>query len=402
MTADFPDRPGSPLRDFAALIAPLPVDRFMAEHYDRLPLHIRSDDGAEARRALFDSARLGSLLENVAQWRTGGLKMIMDSRPVGPEHYTATREAAEGPVSRPDRGLVEQMMRLGATLVLDGLEDSVGDLRSVCAMLGRRFAAKGGVNLYASQQNVQGFASHCDPHEVFAVQCEGEKVWRIYANRADRPLAGPLDGDQQAIERAKGAVLMKVRMRPGDLLYIPRGFYHDALAQSGPSLHLTFGVQPLYALGLFDMMRDAARELPEMRSYVPGADDDAALRESLASFARAVATLAQSPGLMEDIAVRQRVMASPIGTGSPGDPRLLYRTRLPCGVDQPLSGSALLVGNERVPAGLLSDAARWIFAQRAFSHGQFFARFCHHPREELEALLDTLQRLGAVSENPPA
>ena len=43
-------------------------------------------------------------------------------------------------------------------------------------------------------------------------------------------------------ERAKGALLMELEMTPGDVLYLPRGQYHDALASDGASLHLSFGI----------------------------------------------------------------------------------------------------------------------------------------------------------------
>jgi hypothetical protein len=33
---------------------------------------------------------------------------------------------------------------------------------------------------------VRALATHFDLHDVFAVQIEGEKVWRLYENRADR------------------------------------------------------------------------------------------------------------------------------------------------------------------------------------------------------------------------
>jgi len=39
-------------------------------------------------------------------------------------------------------------------------------------------------------------------------------------------------------------------MKPGDILYLPRGQYHDALTGDRASLHVTFGVAPATGLGL--------------------------------------------------------------------------------------------------------------------------------------------------------
>lgn len=387
--------------NFAAFIAPYDERRFMEEHFGRAPLHVSAQgQGAAERAALIDWPGFLEMLELVPQWQQGRLKMIMDSRTVAPEHYSAAREAAAGPVQRPDRALVEAMMALGASAVADGVEDVSAAVRRCCAMLGRRFAAKAGANLYVSQDGVQAFASHCDPHEVFAVQIEGRKLWRIYGGRADRPVQATLLTDQAAIDRAKGPVVSEVMMEAGDLLYLPRGFYHDAVAQGGRSLHLTFAVQPLYGVGLLEMLGDLAITRPEMRAWLASGEDRAALAAQLAELADTLGELLRSPALIEDIAVRQRTMASPVAEADAGDPVLLVRTQVPCAVDQPLTGSILLVGSQRLPAGLLSDAARWIFAQTAFTPAQCRARFCHHPRGEIDALLADLQRLGALEEHP--
>lgn len=386
--------------NFAAFIAPFDERRFIEEHFDRAPLHIKAQGGHAARAGLIDWAGFGDLLELVPQWQQGRLKMIMDSRPVAPEHYSATREAAGGPVQRPDRALVEAMMALGASAVADGVEDVSGAVRGCCAMLGRRFAAKAGANLYVSQAGVQAFASHCDPHEVFAVQIEGRKLWRIYGGRADRPVQATLLTDQAAIDRAKGPAVMEAMMEAGDLLYLPRGFYHDAVAQGGRSMHLTFAVQPLYGAGLLEMLGELALSRPEMRGWLASGEDREAITAQLAALADTLGELLRSPAMIEDIAVRQRTMASPLASTDDAAPVLLARTPLPCAVDQPLDGSVLLVGSQRLPAGLLSDAARWIFAQPAFTPAQCRARFCHHPSEEIDALLADLLRLGALEEHP--
>lgn len=385
--------------DFAGFIVPFDEQRFVEQHFDQLPLHIAGGQAGDRARLVDFETFLG-WLELVPQWQTGRLKMIMDSRPVAAEHYSATREAAQGAVFRPDRVLVESMMALGASAVADGVEDISADVRRCCAMLGRRFAAKPGANLYVSHSGVQAFASHCDPHEVFAVQCEGRKLWRIYGARADSPTQATLLTDQSLIDKVKGPVIMEVMMEPGDLLYIPRGFYHDAMAQGGRSIHLTFAVQPLHGLGALDLLRDLAMTRPAMRRYIPSAAEPEALAAHLEVLNAEIAELLRSRAFCEDIAVRQRTMASPIAQATGADDCLLVRTSVPCSVKQPLDGSYLEIGSHRRDAGLLSDTARWIFAQTAFTPAQCIARFCHHPASDVEALIDDLLRIGALERHP--
>lgn len=385
--------------DFAGFLAPFAEQRFIEEHFDRSPVHIKAD-GSSLREGKVDYATFLEWLDLVPQWQGGRLKMIMDSRPVAPDHYCVAREGAQGSIYRPDRALVESMIALGASAVADGVEDISAEIRRCCAMLGRRFGAKAGANLYVSNSGVQAFASHCDPHEVFAVHCEGTKLWRIYRGRAEMPVQATLLTSQAEIERAKGPVALEVMMEPGDLLYIPRGFYHDAIAQGGRSMHLTFAVQPLYGIAVLDMLRDLALERPEMRRYLPPAEDSADLSARLDSLADELGSLLRSRGLSEDIAVKQRTIASPMAQPPESPGILLVRTALPCAVMQPLEGSYFTIGKTRREAGLLSDAARWIFAQTAFTPAQCTARFCHHPAAEIGALLNDLLRLGALEEHP--
>lgn len=386
--------------NFADFISPYDEQRFFAEHFDKAPLHVPASSPAKSRSDLIDWDRFLDLLDIVPQWQSGQFKMIMDSRPVAAEHYSATREAAAGPMARVDRALVEAMMALGASAVANGIEDVSSAVRRCCTMLGQRFAAKAGANIYASQAGVQAFASHCDPHEVFAVQCEGRKLWRIYGGRADHPVQATLLSDQAAIERAKGPLIMEVLLEAGDLLYLPRGFYHDAVAQGGRSLHLTFAVQPLHGIGLLDMLRDLAIERPEMRRYLAPAYDGPALAAQLEAIAREIALLLRSPAMIEDIAVRQRTMVAPATAPDTATPVMLVRTKMPCAVDQPLEGSSLIVGGRKLAAGLLSDTARWAFTQAAFTPAQCRARFSHHPAAEVDVLLAELVQAGALEEHP--
>ena len=55
-------------------------------------------------------------------------------------------------------------------------------------MLEQTFAARVAANVYCSFKGVQAFQTHFDLHDVFAVQAEGEKTWRVYESRADAPV----------------------------------------------------------------------------------------------------------------------------------------------------------------------------------------------------------------------
>src|SRR5262249_14176746 len=76
--------------------------------------------------------------------------------------------------------------------------------------------------------------------EVFVLQIEGSKHWRFYHCARDLPLA-----DEKAV-LARDELpepTREVTVRPGDLLYMPRGHVHEAFTSDCLSLHLTVGVR---------------------------------------------------------------------------------------------------------------------------------------------------------------
>jgi ribosomal protein L16 Arg81 hydroxylase len=79
-------------------------------------------------------------------------------------------------------------------------------------------------NVCITPQNSSGFTPHYDTHEVLVLQIGGSKVWRIY----DPPLKLP--HRSQPFNAASHRLPPRPRprfeleMRPGDLLYLPRGY----------------------------------------------------------------------------------------------------------------------------------------------------------------------------------
>ena len=54
-------------------------------------------------------------------------------------------------------------------------------------------------------------------------------------------------------ERTKksGKIIDQVLLKPGDLLYLPRGQFHDALASKNGAIHIAFGITYMKPLDLF-------------------------------------------------------------------------------------------------------------------------------------------------------
>ena len=134
-----------------------------------------------------------------------------------------------------------------------------------------RFAARCRVTFYLSSRRREGFGARFDTHDVYAVHVEGPQTWRAYEGRADDPIAHPMFKTlgREHHEKAKGAKLMDVHMEPGDLLYLPRGQYHDALADEGGTMHIAFGITYPIGMDVMTFLFDRVVAEPEFRADLP-------------------------------------------------------------------------------------------------------------------------------------
>lgn len=126
--------------------------------------------------------------------------------------------------------------RLGATISLTGLDRTSKPLRELCASLERRFSAVFQVNAYLTPALSQGFDTHCDAHDVFVLQIQGTKRWKVF----DAPVELPVEF-RKVRNAGELPVLLEVELQPGDLLYLPRGYPHHAVSAEATSLHVTVG-----------------------------------------------------------------------------------------------------------------------------------------------------------------
>jgi lysine-specific demethylase/histidyl-hydroxylase NO66 len=94
-------------------------------------------------------------------------------------------------------------------------------------------------NAYYTPRDSQGLPVHHDTHDVFVLQLAGEKHWLVYEPAWELPLKEQRYSSEMG---APGEPLHDVVLGPGDTLYLPRGWLHEAVTSVTDSLHLTVGV----------------------------------------------------------------------------------------------------------------------------------------------------------------
>lgn len=193
-----------------------------------------------------------------------------------------------------------------ASLVVNRTDVLSAKVRAVAEFLEKEFLASVAANIYCSFEGRQAFDAHYDDHEVFAVHVGGEKHWRVYEGRIDNPVGQPSPSAfaDEGHKKAKGDILFEQTMRPGDMLYIPRGQYHEAVATGENSLHVSFSVFPLNGLGLFRLLEKAAVKQNLFRADLPTAVTPAgaeALQARLKELGGAIATMLAYPDMANEV-----------------------------------------------------------------------------------------------------
>ncbi|MFN2470329.1 MAG: cupin domain-containing protein [Gaiellaceae bacterium] len=177
---------------------------------------------------------------------------------------------------RPFTGTIDvrraiQEFERGATIVLQALHVSHAPLAAFARQLEAGFRHPVQVNAYYTPRAAQGLPVHHDTHDVFVLQVAGEKRWRVYAPALELPLRTQRYSTELGEPRE---TLLDVTMGPGDTLYLPRGWLHEALTSETDSLHLTVGVNVVTWL---DAMRAALDECADdlrFRRSVDAGDPD--------------------------------------------------------------------------------------------------------------------------------
>lgn len=136
-----------------------------------------------------------------------------------------------------------EAIKSGASIIFNRMESVSLPIRGICQEIGRYVSSETAANGYISIGGEQAFGNHWDTHDVFAVQLFGRKKWTIYNPTFELPLRDQRSGPFK--DRCPKGPALETILEPGDVLYVPRGWWHNALALPGkPTFHIAVGVHP--------------------------------------------------------------------------------------------------------------------------------------------------------------
>ncbi len=168
------------------------------------------------------------------------LRMVKKGKVVPSHQYMAVRQDRRGAhFSAHVSQLIKRQMQEGAMLHIASVHEAWEPLADLAGQLERELVGDVQVNLHASLAGSKGFATHWDGHDVFVMQIDGRKEWRLFGFTEIAPRAVAPDQKGPGPSRE----IAQIVLEQGDALYVPRGYWHAAQALDDVSLHLTCAVQ---------------------------------------------------------------------------------------------------------------------------------------------------------------
>jgi Cupin superfamily protein len=223
----------------------VPLDEFACHYWGSRPLLSRAADLPSGFGDLFTNDAVDELVSRRGL-RTPFLRVAKNGSTLADSAFTAGGGTGAGIADQVSDDKLLRLFTDGSTLVLQGLHRTWEPLLSFTQDLAADLGHPVQVNAYVTPAQNTGFSDHYDVHDVFVLQVEGEKRWRIREPVHPSPLRDDPWTDHRAAveEAATQPPLLEETLRPGDCLYLPRGYLHAATALGDVSTHLTLGVHP--------------------------------------------------------------------------------------------------------------------------------------------------------------
>ena len=248
--------------------------------------------------------------------------------------------------------VVYDFLRKGATLITNKIanEPSVNQfVARIADFTGRQIVS----SAYIAFGSQDSFRCHWDTRDVFAIQLIGRKRWIVHEPSFMAPLYTQQSKDYDQQYPCPDAVYMDCILEPGDLFYLPRGWWHNPLPIGEATFHLALGTFPAYTMDYLSWTMQHMPDFLEARQSLSDWKND---QETVQAVGRHLNTFINDPENYQrfmDEFIGSTRQQSPLAMELFGDPSsegILEQSRLRLTVHRPhgLDGGYLIVNGTRL------------------------------------------------------
>lgn len=222
-------------------------------------------------------ADVGSLVESLLSW--SDLNEILATRPLLAPRLRLFRQGSQVPVEsyaqvegvgtkrrevvQPER--LGAALREGATLILDNIDALHPPIAAANDDLVRWVREHAKANLYVTWGSSGGFNAHWDSHDTFIIQLIGSKHWAVYGPGRTYPMERDVAPNVACPQEVK----WEDDLHQGQILHVPRGWWHAVRGAGGVSAHLTFGFTRRTGVTWAEWLVDQLRHHEAFRRDLP-------------------------------------------------------------------------------------------------------------------------------------
>jgi ribosomal protein L16 Arg81 hydroxylase len=272
--------------NFEQVLASIGTARFLSEYWTKKPLYVKGEKGR------FEHVFSWADLNRILTWHPPPqpqLRLFQEGSMVDLRRYI------DGPVGnlRLNPGGLMALLAQGATMIMDGVQEVSPSILDLTSSFEDALSCPCAANVYAGWRTQKGFNVHWDAHEVFAVQLSGRKRWQVFAPTRIDPLAD----DSDAAQPPTAPPIWDGILSDGDVLYLPRGYWHVAYPLDEPSLHMTWSAHTFTGVEFLQWWVRTLRRHPEARKSLTGLKDPEARKAYVAKLVDFLAASTQGDPL---------------------------------------------------------------------------------------------------------
>ncbi|MCH5599347.1 cupin domain-containing protein [Niabella ginsengisoli] len=250
---------------FDTIVNPYTVDDFFNTYHEKDILHIKRND-EHYYESILTPKEISNYLERQDVFYPS-IRIVKNGKEIPNTEYTLKstpigHHRKDGIINT-DKAFA--LFNNGATFVVQAGQRYFNNLSHCCLQLSQKFNAPVQANLYITPNKSQGFNPHWDTHDVFVLQISGTKTWHLYGFEKELPTKNQTfvskDYNKEPVQT--------IQLSPGDFLYVPRGYVHDAMADDGISSHITIGILSFTWARYFNEIFPQLEEFKTFREAVP-------------------------------------------------------------------------------------------------------------------------------------